>query len=182
MSNGAEWYFPVTEHGKWRGLTNPAGEHFTGDRIAGSVRETLQNSLDSPDEGSSIVTVKISEIAVDLDCFGGKELCKHFESCLKEESVINHEDSSYDLKTAVQTLKNSSIRCLAIVDEGTTGLCKTKDGDKWEALVNSGGVVLKDDHSGGSFGIGKKCGSAAKRYLYCSLLNSVCGFATRRSS
>ena len=60
-----------------------------------------------------------------------------------------------ELQRAKEILQSSSVRCLSIVDKGTTGLCETEDGDKFQALVESEGLVEKDNHSGGSFGIGK---------------------------
>lgn len=160
MTNSAAWYFPAIEAGKWRGLTNPAGEHFTGDRIAGAIRETLQNSLDAPLEGSDVVTVKFTEIEVDLSSFDGSQLSQHIEACLNEHNIQKDPEAFSELQRAKKILEPSSVepssvRCLSIVDEGTTGLCETENGDKFQALVESECLVEKDDHSGGSFGIGK---------------------------
>lgn len=155
MTNSAAWYFPAIKAGKQRALTNPAGEHFSGDRIAGTVRETLQNSLDAPHEGSDVVTVKFTEIPVDLNNFGGSQLSQHIEACLSEHRIQKDLEAFSELQRAKEILQTSSIRCLSIIDEGTTGLCETGDGDKFQALVESEGFVEKDYHAGGSFGIGK---------------------------
>ena len=132
---------------------DPSSAYFSDAPIAKLVREIIQNSLDAKESGlTTPVKVKFSEKKIKRGLIGSSDLEEHILSCLNRAKVSNWSKLQKVYDTALQTLNQRKIRCLQIVDSGTTGL---KD-DHWAGLVHREGAVEKSGGApGGNFGIGK---------------------------
>ena len=152
MSDQPTWQFPPRGIGI-EVIQDSASAHFRDDPIRKLVREALQNSLDAKEHHSlSPVEVNIGEKPVPADLIGGAELRRHLISCRDRAKEANRPKVQAIYDRALQALSTEQIRCLQIVDSGTTGL----KGDSWDALVTQEGSVSKaGDAPGGSNGIGK---------------------------
>ena len=151
----AIWDFPPNNGGVLYGLTDAARTYFQAGRLRHVVREVIQNSLDSHDDGFTMVVVEITDCTIPKAAFGGDQLAAHFTACVEEVERVGATNAQRDievLERGLKTLRNATIRCLKVIDSGTRGL-RPKN---WHALVESEGIVQKDGSvSGGSFGIGK---------------------------
>ena len=148
------WQFPP-RNGGVEVINDPSAAFFKDNPIAKLVREVIQNSLDACEPGiQEPVCVTFADMQVERNLIGSSQLYRHIVSCLNRAIDEGRPESICNLyQGAVETLKNSHIRCLRITDTNTTGL----QGRRWDALVTQEGSVEKADIGapGGSFGIGK---------------------------
>ena len=149
------WHFPPSNGGVSYGLTDAARTYFQAGRLRHVTREAIQNSLDSHDTGFPTVEVQLIDCTISKSSFAGDVLGSHIAACLLEverTGATNSERDKEVLQLAIDELRSSDVRCLAIIDSGTRGLLP----ENWHALVQSEGIVQKAGSvSGGSFGIGK---------------------------
>ena len=153
-SNNPRWHFPP-RNGGIDFVHDPSAAFFNDNPIPKLVREVIQNSLDARESGiAEPVSVAFADTQVDRSLIGASQLYRHLTSCLDRAVQEGRSESIQGMyERAVETLKNSHVRCLRITDNNTTGLI----GDRWEALVIEEGGVRKSDTGapGGNFGIGK---------------------------
>ena len=96
--------------------------------------------------------VKFAETRISGDLIGAVDLKKHLTACLDRTKRENRTSVRKVYERALKALKSKQIRCLQIVDSGTTGL----EGEYWDELVyREGGVKKSGGAPGGSYGIGK---------------------------
>ena len=149
------WHFPPSSGGVSYGLTDAARTYFQAGRLRHVAREAIQNSLDSHDTGFPTVEVALVDCTIAKASFEGDTLESHIAACLLEverTGATNSERDKEVLQRGIDGLRESEVRCLAIIDSGTRGLLP----DYWHALVESEGIVQKGGGvSGGSYGIGK---------------------------
>ena len=153
MPNTSQWRFP-SRNGGMDYVHDPSAAFFNDNPIPKLVREVIQNSLDAREPGiSEPVCVTFADTRVDRRLLGATQLYKHLRSCLKRAGDEKRTDLYELYERAVETLKDSHVRCLRITDTNTTGLA----GTRWDALVAQEGSVQKADTGapGGSYGIGK---------------------------
>ena len=152
MSSYAKWQFPSSNGGA-DFVQDPSSTHFSDAPIPKLIREVVQNSLDARDgKLAKPVIVKLTETSIERDLIGASELERHLKACHNREK---NDESLQQRKTytrALKAIKKKRIRCLQIVDSGTTGLKEAN----WDALVSQEGAVQKSGKApGGSYGIGK---------------------------
>ena len=152
MSNQLTWQFPP-RNGGIEFIQDPSSGYFSDDPLPKLVREVVQNSLDAKQPGlAGPVEVVFAETSVSANLIGAAELKKHLTACRDRAKVDQWPNVQADYERALQALEPNQIRCLQIVDSGTTGLI----GRTWESLVLQEGSVQKTgDSPGGSYGIGK---------------------------
>lgn len=152
MPTKATWKFPPS-NGGMDYANDPSSAYFSDAPIAKLVREIIQNSLDAKESGlTASVKVKFSEKKMKRGLIGASDLEEHILSCLNRAKASSWSKLEKVYDTALRTLNEKQIRCLQIVDSGTTGL---KD-DHWAGLVHREGAVEKSGGApGGNFGIGK---------------------------
>ena len=146
------WNFPKT-NGGMDYVQDPSSSHFNEAPIPNLVREVIQNSLDARYDGlAEPVRVEFTEIFIKKAVIGGCELERHIRACRDRAEADNRTAIAESYLKALATLDQPEIRCLKILDTGTTGL---KDGS-WESLVTQEGAVNKTGSiAGGNYGIGK---------------------------
>ena len=131
--------FPPT-NGGMDFLQDPSSAYFRDNPIPKLVREVIQNSLDARDSGlAGPATVQFSEIRVDKDLIGGAELESHLQACLNRARDDKLDKARMGYQQALDALSSKSVRCLRVVDSGTTGLKEPN----WDALVVQEGAVQK---------------------------------------
>ena len=165
MTSASLWQFPP-RNGGIDYVQNPSSAHFRDNPIPKLVRETLQNSLDAKELGlGRPVVVRFEDTEIDGSLVGRQQLLEHMESCRRRAVDDGYGTVANSYRSAVDALGQDRIRCLRVVDSGTTGL----SGNKWNALVVQEGAVRKPGERapGGSNGIGKNA------VLNVSLLNTV---------
>ena len=154
------WLFPKNDSNETEGPNDAGITHFTNNRSANVIRESIQNSLDARGDESKPVSVQIELGDLKPSSFAVEELIEALEA----SSVSNHNDNAHSeqFKKGKELLRKSknSIKALSITDFNTTGATDelTLDGkpSKWEALTKSSGLSIKDQlDAGGSFGLGK---------------------------
>lgn len=146
------WNFPKT-NGGMDYVQDPSSAHFNEAPIPNLVREVIQNSLDARYDGlAEPVRVAFTEIYIKKSFVGGSELEEHVRACRDRAEAEKRSAIAGSYQKALDILDNDEIRCLKIVDTGTTGL---KD-NLWDSLVTQEGAVNKFGNiSGGAYGIGK---------------------------
>ena len=153
-SSKPRWNFP-SRNGGIDFVHDPSAAFFNDNPIPKLVREVIQNSLDAREPGiAEPVRVTFTDAQIERGLLGATQLYRHLTSCLKRSVQEERSESIRGMyEHAVETLKNSHVRCLRITDSNTTGLV----GDRWDALVIEEGGVRKSDTGspGGNFGIGK---------------------------
>ena len=131
MSNIPSWHFPPRAWGL-DVVQDSSSTHFRDDPIPKLVREVIQNSLDANDRDlDGPVQVEITESAVDRDIIGAGELQSHLQSCLDRAKSENRRNVRSFYERALGTIRAPAIRCLQIVDSGTSGLTAKH----WDSLV-----------------------------------------------
>ncbi len=159
MSNFV-WRFPKNDSNETEGPNDGGITHFTANRSANVIRESIQNSLDARADESKPVSVKIDLIALKPESFDAKGLIDALNAAVKS----NHNDDAHrqQFKRGIRSLGagNDGIDTLRITDSNTTGASDepTPDGKptKWEALTKGSGLSVKDQaDAGGSYGLGK---------------------------
>ena len=152
MNDTPSWHFPPRAWGL-DVIQDSSSTHFRDDPIPKLVREILQNSLDANDRNiNGPVEVGITERPVDYKIIGAAELQKHLESCLDRAKSENRRNIQSFYERALETIQAPEIRCLQIVDSGTSGLTAKH----WDSLVFQEGSVEKSGNApGGANGIGK---------------------------
>ena len=152
MSNKPSWQFPP-RNGGIEFIQDPSSAYFSDDPLPKLVREVVQNSLDAKEPGlTNPVEVGFTETGVEANLIGTAELKEHLMACLDRAKDDKRPNAQADYERALKTLGSNRIRCLQIVDSGTTGL----KGSTWDSLVFQEGSVQKSgDAPGGSYGIGK---------------------------
>jgi len=175
MREIVDWFFARSSGGR-EGLTASAVTIFQGDRLSGTVREIIQNSLDAGSGGKVSVGISLSlqsratvpginRLVPFLERAYSEVLFMHTlsaEQVMSDNSQDLPEDVSFYMK-AIELAKATEIQILGFHDWGTTGLegpTQEKPGQMpgpWLALVRGQGVNLKSDaDSLGSFGQGSK--------------------------
>lgn len=152
MSISPAWQFPPS-NGGIDYANDPSSAYFSDAPIQKLVREIIQNSLDAKESGlETPVKVKFSEKMIGRELIGASDLRKHLTSCSNRAQASKWHKLQKVYDTALKTLRGKQIRCLQIVDSGTTGL----KGDHWAGLVYREGAVEKSGGApGGNYGIGK---------------------------
>lgn len=164
MSSGKIcWDFPLLGTGNQGGSNIAAITMFKGAGVMdGLAREACQNSLDARDKSlmNRPVKVKFELTHINKNDYAMlneyeniiSDCRKYWEtSCLKTEKIMSF------ILSIHRVLESKSIPVLVIRDYNTTGLNGSNDlTDKWNLLVNTDGISMKQDEiSAGSFGIGK---------------------------
>ena len=152
MPNQSTWQFPP-RNGGIEFIQDPSSGYFSDAPLPKLVREVVQNSLDARDQGlADPVEVVLAETNVAGSDIGGAELEKHLVACLERTKDDGRPNVQADYERALRAIKADQVKCLRIVDSGTTGLI----GRTWESLVLQEGSVQKaGDSPGGSYGTGK---------------------------
>ena len=152
MSNNAHWQFPP-RNGGIEYIQDPSSDYFSDDPLPKLAREAIQNSLDAKlPELNRPVQVVFAEIFLKPEVIGANELRRHLEACRDRAKEDKRPPNLQIYEYALGVLKSKRIRCLKIVDSGTSGL----KGKNWDALVSQEGSVEKvGEAPGGSYGIGK---------------------------
>ena len=154
------WLFPKNDSYETEGPNDAGITHFTSNRSANLIRESIQNSLDARANDSKPVSVQIELRNLEPSSFAAEEFIK----ALSASIVSKHNDNAHSdqFKKGKELLQNGkkTIQTLSITDTNTTGATDelTLDGkpSKWEALTKSSGLSIKDQlDAGGSFGLGK---------------------------
>ena len=160
------WQFPGNDSNETEGPNDGGITHFTANRSANVIRESIQNSLDARADESKPVIVKIDLNSLESESLNAKGLVDALNAAIKS----NHNDDAHrqQFKRGIDLLRTSrgGINTLRIIDSNTTGASDdlTLDGKptKWEALTKSSGLSIKDQpDAGGSFGLGKHAPFAA---------------------
>ncbi len=152
-SAAPKWYFPP-RNGGIDFVHDPSAAFFNDNPIPKLVREVIQNSLDAREPGiAEPVLVTFTDARIKRNLLGAAQLYRHLTACVDRAVYEGRTDIQELYERAVNTLKDSHIRCLRITDGNTTGLT----GSRWDALVAQEGSVQKADTGapGGAFGIGK---------------------------
>ena len=121
----AIWDFPPNNGGVLYGLTDAARTYFQAGRLRHVVREVIQNSLDSHDDGFTMVAVEITDCTIPKTAFGGEQLAAHLTACREEVERVGATNAQKDievLERGLKTLGDTTIRCLKVIDSGTQGL------------------------------------------------------------
>ena len=164
--NNFTWQFPRNDSNETEGPNDGGITHFTANRSANVIRESIQNSLDARDDESKPVIVEIALTSLPPESFNADGLLDALDAAIKS----NHNDDTHRQQFKKgQSLLLSSVKgvgALCIVDSNTTGANDdlSLDGKptKWEALTKSSGLSIKDQpDAGGSFGLGKHAPFAA---------------------
>lgn len=152
MPKKAHWQFPP-RNGGIEVIQDPSSAHFSDDPLPKLVREVIQNSLDAKEPGlNNPIQIVFTEIRVNPEDIGANELRSHLEACFRRAKRDKRRPIVRSYERALKAIDSEEIRCLRIVDSGTTGL----KGSNWDALVSQEGSVRKDGEApGGSKGIGK---------------------------
>ncbi len=152
MPSKAYWQFPP-RNGGIDYVQDPSSAYFSDNPLPKLVREVIQNSLDAKEPGlNNPVQVDFTETYVSPDIIGASELKQHLMACRDRAKGDKRTNVGKYYDRALRTLNSKRIRCLKVVDSGTTGL----PGSNWDALVSQEGSVQKSgDAPGGSYGIGK---------------------------
>ena len=153
VNDGHQWNFPP-RNGGMDYIHDPSAAFFNDNPIPKLVREVIQNSLDAREPDiMEPVCVTFTDARIERSLLGATQLYTHLTSCLNRTKNEERVEIQEIYQRAVDTLRNSHIRCLRIVDTNTTGL----KGPNWDALVAQEGSVEKADTGapGGAFGIGK---------------------------
>ena len=155
-----EWQFPLNDSNETEGPNDGGIAHFTANRSANVIRESIQNSLDARADESQPVIVEIDLTSLPLESFDGDGLVGALEAAI--ESKHNDDTHRQQFRKGINLLYSSPERIdtLRIIDRNTTGASDelSLDGKptKWEALTKSTGLSIKDQpDAGGSFGLGK---------------------------
>ncbi|MFW6002581.1 MAG: hypothetical protein ACOCQD_04510, partial [archaeon] len=168
------WRFPPLSGGNEQGYTDESIEAFKGrDLIDNFTREVCQNSLDAKSgkhEGPVVVEFDlINLIKKDFKLFD------EFKTVLKECDDFwgNRKDDKLEafLEGANNELRKRKIPTMIVRDYNTTGLtgvtAARTEKSTWRALAHSDGTSVKEQGSGGSYGVGKNAPFA------CSSLSMV---------
>lgn len=155
-----EWQFSTTKNGYKEGWNSPGLTQFAGNALLNLVRETIQNSLDNPnqdnDENTPVV-VKFIEHNVDRNKIPGLEnLIEHLVACEKDAKESN-ENTKQGIAVAISMAKQKKVKILEISDFHTKGMPGSKN-DVYTPFYNymkTSGESLKDDTRTGSHGHGK---------------------------
>lgn len=149
MKRKATWQFPPSNSGS-DVVQDSSSPYFSDDPLPKLVREVIQNSLDA--KKRLPVEVRFTETWIEPKLIDAAGLKKHLTACLERTKREKRERVRRVYERALKSLETKRIRCLRIVDSGTTGLV----GEFWDELVyREGGVKKAGDAPGGSFGIGK---------------------------
>lgn len=169
-----DWHFGK-KNGR-EGFTATAMTYFAGGRIVQTVRETIQNSLDAatPDQSPVKVAFSLDDIALS-DIPSIEKLGRFLQLALDEETKLasanahlraeagesSETEAVNFYKSALNELKNPTIKMFGVHDWGTTGLkgAVQEHPDNlpgpWLALIRGKGVDVKDASDAlGSFGQG----------------------------
>ena len=152
MPSEAYWQFPP-RFGGIDYVQDPSSAYFSDNPLPKLVREVIQNSLDAKEPGlNDPVRVVFVETHVQPHVIGASDLKRHLLACRDRARDDKRANVRKYYDRALTALNAKQIRCLQIVDSGTTGL----QGSNWDALVSQEGSVRKPgDSPGGSYGIGK---------------------------
>ena len=152
MPDQPTWQFPP-RNGGIEFIQDPSSGYFSDDPLPKLVREVVQNSLDAGEQSlSDPVQVALAETSVARSFIGATELGEHLAACLERAKNDRRPNVQADYERGLRALKTDQVKCLRIVDSGTTGLI----GRTWESLVLQEGSVQKaGDSPGGSYGTGK---------------------------
>ena len=151
-SDNPTWRFAPNLGGAEYG-NNAAQAHFANDALSKMVREILQNSLDSPDDGLKTVEVTFRPFEIDPQDIRADLLKEHVGAALQQVEDDQDPQSVTQYRKMMDVLSQPKITCLAITDAGTTGL-RDKN---WENLIFREGTPANTpgESKGGSFGFGK---------------------------
>ena len=152
------WQFPPNDAGEIEGPNDPGISHFTDNRNANLIRESIQNSLDAR-AGEDPVSIEFDLVDIPRMGFEADQLSEILDDCI--QSPHNYEEYRDQFRKGKNLLRrNQQVRGLCIQDSNTTGAGDTpRDGgapSKWQALTKGSGSPVKDQKdSAGSFGLGK---------------------------
>ena len=163
---GICWDFPLLGTGNESGNNIAAITMFKGAGIMdGLAREVCQNSLDAKDKdlGDAPVKVKFEIISIHKSAYQVfSEYEKYVDQSIEywKHSPLHTPEIKEFLEHVKDALSVEEIPVLVMSDYNTVGLngVNAQDNEQsfWNLLVNTEGISIKqDDHSAGSFGIGK---------------------------
>jgi hypothetical protein len=172
-----DWFFAkATER---EGFTASPITYFSGKRLASTVRECIQNSLDAAVDDAVHVGFTLKNHHLD-DLPSLRKLVPYLQSALDEErnnlkgratdSEIENSEAVSFYREALKELEDENVNILGIHDWGTSGLTghiQEAEGvppSPWLALIRGQGVdVKKSQDALGSFGQGSKAPFALSR-------------------
>lgn len=165
MSDDYGFHFEPAGRSGSQGAIDAAQEHFEGSTAQASVvRETGQNSLDHPADGSDGPIRMEFEIATlaTADIPGIDGLRDHLRWVERE---TRRQQGHGRMRRAAELAEEDEVRVLRISDYGTTGLTGSESVDSpsspLSALTRGTGTSDDDGARGGSFGIGSAVGPMA---------------------
>ena len=154
MGNSSlKWYFPKAENVSGRGENEPQKELFPGDVYQTLIRESIQNSLDHPDQNASKpvrVEYKLYKCSTDDYDYLKDDLREHIQSCFN----LSQADK---FKRMIEVLSLPSFYMLEVSDKNTIGMDYDYDTDsgRFKKFVRYTGDPNKIAGAGGSHGYGK---------------------------
>ncbi|QKO21976.1 hypothetical protein [Rhodoferax sp. BAB1] len=149
------WSHPIDESDQWDGFNEPGIEHFAGNPVRHLAREVNQNSLDSADDGTVRVEMKLSYAEVkSIPDF--EQLKKTIKLC-KDAASKESSKAQQFFQGAHEELAKSKIYVLEISDFNTRGMRgPCENGTPYYAFMKAKGQSKKESATAtGSFGIGK---------------------------
>ena len=154
------WLFPQNDSNETEGPNDAGITHFTNNRSANLIRESIQNSLDARADHAKPVSVQIELKTLDPTTFGAEELVQALNASIVSKHNDRAHSDQFKKGKALLQISKKAIQTLSITDNNTTGATDhlSLDGkpSKWEALTKSSGLSIKDQlDAGGSFGLGK---------------------------
>ncbi len=154
MGNSSlKWYFPKAENVSGRGENEPQKELFPGDVYQTMIRESIQNSLDHPNQKVSKpvrVEYKLYKCSTDDYDYLKDDLREHIQSCFN----LSQADK---FKRMLEVLSLPSFYMLEVSDYNTIGMDYDYDTDsgRFKKFVRYTGDPNKIAGAGGSHGYGK---------------------------
>ena len=165
LVNKLKWYFPKAQNVSGRGENDPKKELFPGDVYQTMIRESIQNSLDHPKQGSDApvrIEYTLRKVATSDFPYIKDDLCEHIQSCFD----ISHADK-FDRMLSV--IRSPSFYILEVADYNTIGMNYDYDRDtgRFKKFVRYTGDPNEVVGAGGSHGYGKIT------YFSVSEINSI---------
>lgn len=148
-----KWYFPKAMNVSGRGENDPQKELFPGDVYQTMIRESIQNSLDHPKQGTIVpvrVEYKLRKVTTADFPYLKDDLREHIQSCY----AISNADK---FKRMLEVLMYPQFYILEVADYNTIGMDYDYDNDsgRFKKFVRYTGDPNEVVGAGGSHGYGK---------------------------
>lgn len=174
------WRFPGNDTNETEGPNDGGITHFTSNRFANVIRESIQNSLDAQADLTNPVLVHFDLTTLSPETFGVDSLLQALDAAIvsKHNDVAHSRQFRKGRDSLVKEPQKTTV--LRIIDRNTSGanddLALDGKPTKWEALTKSTGLSIKDQQdAGGSYGLGKHAPFALtdiRTVLYSTAWNS----------